>query len=329
MSNVITKLAKRFSLFLLVTAMLSSCGTEGFAMDGKPEFSQPSYQRTPPAVQMPVFAAEAAEVREDGERKGMIDLSNTGNGYVGVNVTAPVRGKFRVARGTEGAADYSVYDYDLETTGVNEFFPLAMGDGAYSFTIFLNIEGGKYEYFLTAEAQVQLSSEFAPFLVPNKIVNYTPDSDVVKFSYTLAEHASTDLEVVQQVYYWVQKNITYDTAKPAELASSGGMYVPNPDEILRTKTGICYDYAALTAAMLRANGIPCKLVMGNVPAGESGLVYHAWNLIWLEDKGWVAVKIPTTPAEWQRIDLTFAASGDANITEFIGDGSNYFDMSEH
>ncbi len=322
-------LLKSISLLLFAVFAFSACGTEGFGPTGKPDFSNPDYQRTPPPVLMTEFSGVTQETREDNGRTGVIDLSNLQNGYVGVNCVSPARGKFRVSKGTEGTADYVNYTYDLSTTGVNEFFPLAMGNGEYAFTIFLNLEGGQYEYFLTATANVQLASEFEPFIRPNRIVNYTPESEAVQFSYTLTEHASSDLEVVQQVYFWIQKNIVYDEAKALSFTGSNATYIPDPDEILRTKTGICYDYAALAATMLRANGIPCQLIMGDVLAGERGTVYHAWNMIWLKDKGWVAIKLPSTPEEWQRIDLTFAATGGSTISEFIGDGSNYFEMSAH
>ena len=42
-------------------------------------------------------------------------------------------------------------------------------------------------------------------------------------------------------------NITYDYVK-ANTVQSG--YMSDPDATLKTKTGICFDYAALTAAML-------------------------------------------------------------------------------
>ncbi|MFR5908957.1 MAG: hypothetical protein ACLUFT_11700 [Gemmiger formicilis] len=39
---------------------------------------------------------------------------------------------------------------------------------------------------------------------------------------------------------------------------------------------------------------------------EPGEIYHAWNMIWLENTGWITVG--TRPIySWQRIDTTFAA----------------------
>ena len=82
-----------------------------------------------------------------------------------------------------------------------------------------------------------------------------------------------------------------------------------------------YDYASLAAAMLRSQGIPTKLIIGWVQSGGSE-VYHAWNMIWLEETGWITVEIKAPAHAWQRIDLTFAAAGQG---AFAGDGNGYSD----
>lgn len=98
------------------------------------------------------------------------------------------------------------------------------------------------------------------------------------------------------------KNIQYDTEKAATVQNG---YLPSPDETLRTGKGICFDYASLAAAMLRSEGIPCKLITGYV--GEE--TYHAWNSFYLESEGWITVEIRAKADEWQRVDITFAAGG--------------------
>ena len=203
-----------------------------------------------------------------------------------------------------------------------------MGNGTYTFIMSLHGRENGYEQFLVAEASVTLESGFAPFLVPRKSVSYDASSACVAESYTIAQHCSTDLEVVQQVYDWIASNVTYDTEKATILAGGGVEYTPDPDETLRTKTGICYDYASLAAAMLRANGIPTKLIKGDVMNQDKNKVYHAWNMVWLEEAGWIAVELAVNQNDWTRIDTTFAAAG-PGMGSFIGDGSNYTPMSEH
>lgn len=310
------------ALAALACAAMVSCAGGGSASggmgDGRPEFADPEHLRTPPALKLPQTGSEQTTY-SDGQQSAMIDTSNVSQGYVGASCTAGSEVRLRV-QGGEGMVDFY-----LDNTGRVEYFPLSYGDGSYAFSVLIVTEGTQAIQFLTAQASVTLESQLAPFLVPNKTVHFDESSSAVALSYELAEHASSDLEVIQQVYYWVKENVVYDTAK-AQTVQSNLAYTPSPDETLQSKTGICYDYASLVAAMLRANGIPCQLVMGMVDTGEGGTISHAWNMVWTTEEGWIAVEVPATPEEWERIDLTFAASGNQNIAEFVGDGSHYAPM---
>ena len=90
---------------------------------------------------------------------------------------------------------------------------------------------------------------------------------------------------------------------------------------LSTGKGICFDYASLAAAMLRSQGIPTKLIFGYVSPDD---VYHAWNMFYTEESGWVTVSFEVSGNSWNRMDLTFSAGGAA--ASFVGDGSNYTDV---
>ena len=54
---------------------------------------------------------------------------------------------------------------------------------------------------------------------------------------------------------------------------------PDVDSVMAEKKGICFDYAALMASMLRSQGVPVKLVVGYTSQG----VYHAWINVWSEE----------------------------------------------
>ena len=62
-------------------------------------------------------------------------------------------------------------------------------------------------------------------------------------------------------------------------------YIPNIDSVLSEQKGICYDYAAVLASLLREAGLPAKLVMGY---REDMDAYHAWNQV-LADGRWITV----------------------------------------
>jgi transglutaminase-like putative cysteine protease len=59
------------------------------------------------------------------------------------------------------------------------------------------------------------------------------------------------------------------------------------DQTLREGTGICFDYASLFACMLRVQGIPTQLVVGELLASKQP-VRHAWNNVWISD-AWLLI----------------------------------------
>ena len=96
-------------------------------------------------------------------------------------------------------------------------------------------------------------------------------------------------------------------------------YVPDIDDTLSSKKGICFDYAALMTSMLRSQNIPTKLEVG-----YSGDAYHAWISTYIDDKGWVDDIIQFNGNTWQIMDPTLAATNDsAAVKKYVGDGSHY------
>ena len=92
------------------------------------------------------------------------------------------------------------------------------------------------------------------------------------------------------------------------------------EKLLETGKGICFDYAALTAAMLRSRDIPCKLQIG-----YAGTVKHAWISIYIRSRGWVDKAVEFSGDSWSRMDPTFDSNSkeDASIRQYIGDDENY------
>ena len=248
------------------------------------------------------------EVADEGPS---IDASHVADGYVVARESNAARLKFQVACGD------AAYNYDLPNNGTPTVFPVNMGDGSYRFRIMKNTDGNNYAEAQSVEADVTLSSEFAPFLLPNQYCWYDGESACVAKARELAEGAASEAEVVQRVSDYIVENVAYDTDK-AEVLSAKTGYIPNPDATLADGTGVCFDYAALGAAMLRSLGIPAKVITGNVSPGD---LYHAWIMVYV-DGTWHKGTLGVQPNEWSRLDLTFAA---ANGAAPAGDGTNYVD----
>ena len=243
-----------------------------------------------------------------------IDYSNVYDGYIMMLYTEQTEKKIKAQIvGPETTYTYNLYP---DTWAV---LPITDGDGSYQFKVFKNVGGNEYALVLAESCDVSLTDEFAPFIRPNQFVNYSESSTAVDKAWELTKDLDNSLEKVKVVYDYVVSNFSYDFDK-AENVQSG--YIPDLDEIMEIKKGICFDYAALMTGMLRSQGIPCKMVFG-----YAGSAYHAWISVWTEDTGWVDGVIFFDGTSWQRLDPTFMASsnGDESIIEFIGDGSNYQD----
>ena len=263
----------------------------------------------PPAVPVVLqpLASGQAEKRCD---TAVIDYSHTADGYVMVQYTAQTEKRLKVL--VKGPA--TTYSYNL-TPGQWGVFPLSDGNGSYTIGVYQNVYDKKYATVLSASCQVELQDEFAPFLRPNQYVDYNEASATVAKGAQLTAGLEDPLEKVAAVYDYVVQTFSYDYDRAATVKSG---YLPVLDQVLAEEKGICFDYAAVMAAMLRSQEIPCKLVVGY--AGE---VYHAWISVWTEENGWVDGVIFFDGQVWKRMDPTFASSGGRSdeIMDYIEHGT--------
>ena len=265
----------------------------------------------PPAVStMLMPAASGTSVKTGGGAE--IDYSNIQDGYVMVRFPGSSSKRLRV----QVTGPTTTYTYDLPT-GSWTTYPLSDGNGSYKVTALQNTTGKKYAVLASAAFEVTLKDEFAPFLRPNQYVNYEGAAKTIAKAKELTQNLSNPLDKVGAVYNYVVGNLSYDTAKAATVQSG---YLPDLDKVLADNKGICFDYAALMAGMLRSQGVPCKLVVG-----YAGSVYHAWVSVWTEQTGWIDSIIYFDGTVWQRMDPTVASSGNSSqaIMDYIGNGKNY------
>jgi transglutaminase-like putative cysteine protease len=248
-----------------------------------------------------------------GNGSALIDASNASHGYVMVQYNGN-SSKIKVQVIKSGGETYS---YDLNARSAYEVFPLTEGNGKYTVRVLEQVQGTQYAIKSSSDINVTLADQFDPFLYPNQYVNFSSGSAVVKKGEELAASAPDDIGVVTNVYNYVVDNFTYDTAL-ANSVQSG--YLPNVDQVLSKKKGICFDYAAVMTAMLRSQNIPTKLVVG-----YTGSLYHAWVNVYIDGQGWVDNIIYFDGYDWKLMDPTFASSGgsDPSIQSYITNSSNY------
>ncbi len=176
------------------------------------------------------------------------------------------------------------YTYDLQKTGATQNFPLQLGDGQYTVRLAELVDGTKYKEVAREVVTVKLTDAKAPYLQAVQEINWNANNQAVKLAADLVKGLNNDFDKVNAIYTYVINNIDYDYAKAATVKTG---YLPNIDQTLTEQKGICYDYAALVAAMLRSQGIPAKLVKGYAPNIDG---YHAWNEVYVaEQDRWITI----------------------------------------
>lgn len=273
-----------------------------------------------------LFAARAAEatarvplqsgVTVLSNAKAAVDASNLSEGFVQVKYTGGKQVRIKVQIAKSGGPTYT---YNLNNTGSYETFPLTEGDGVYTIKVLENTTGTKYAQAYSTNVTLTLRDPFLPFLYPNQYVNFTDTSATVAKGKEIvqAAGAADDLSKVSAVFNWVTNNFTYDY----DLAANPPVgYLPVVDNVLAARKGICFDYAAVMASMLRSQNIPCKLVVG-----YAGKVYHAWIDVYVKGVGWVRNAIYFDGKSWTMMDPTFVSTGkgSASIMKYVTTPSNY------
>ena len=298
-------------ILLCMSLVFCSCGAEnkqsgGISATKQSESSQDtkgSRDNTPV-----VLTGQADGTVTYGSEGVTIDASHMSEGYIMVSYTGTnEKVKLQIT-----GPDEVVYTYDLH--GDYETFPLTAGSGSYTVGVFENIEGTSYSTLFTQTIDVKIDDEFGPYLYANQYVNFNGDSKVVEKAEKLSKPCNYDLEVIEQVYNYMISNFTYDYDK-AESVQSG--YLPDVDEVFEAQTGICFDYAAVMAAMLRSQRIPTRLEVG-----YAGDVYHAWISTYIEEQGWVNGIIQFDGKNWELMDPTFASTS-SKPEDFITNTDEY------
>lgn len=242
----------------------------------------------------------------------LIDSSNSSEGYIMVRYL----GDSPLVKLQIIGPDYMPYTYDITDNNI-EAFPISAGNGTYQIQLHELVAGTEYSTIFSEEQTFNVTNEHGAFLYPNQYIHFTSDNATVVKASEIVANAHDDLEAINQVYNYLVSNFTYDMDK-ANNAQGG--YIPDIDEILNIKTGICVDYATLMTAMLRSQGIPTRMEVG-----YAGTAYHAWISTYAENIGWINGIIEFNGVNWSLMDPTVASnSGEEALKNFIGDGKNYY-----
>ncbi|MBN2008236.1 transglutaminase domain-containing protein [candidate division KSB1 bacterium] len=134
-----------------------------------------------------------------------------------------------------------------------------------------------------------LPADVQPYLTATKQVPST-DPQIVAKAKELTTGASTEFDAVQRILTWVIDHMHYVLTPESYEA----MYSFN------TGKGNCQNYSHLSSALMRAVGIPARIVNGvtlkrpyNMEVGDRTFTLkmaegrHSWIEVWFSDLGWV------------------------------------------
>ena len=256
-------------MLLCVCLTFCSCGSNESTEKPSAASSDTAAKDSSPATTAAAGSRDNTPVVLTGSADGTVTY---GNDSVTVDASHTQEGYLMVSYSGSNSkvklqitgSDEITYTYNLHDG--YETFPLTSGSGSYTVGVFENIEGTSYSTLFTQAIDVTIH----------------------------------DLEVIENVYNYIITNFTYDYDKAASVQSG---YLPDVDDVLANQTGICFDYAAVMASMLRCERIPTRLEVGYM-----GDVYHAWISTYIKDKGWVNGIIEFDGNDWKLMDPTFAST---------------------
>lgn len=231
---------------------------------------------------------------------------------------------------------------------------------------------------LAAKFTAEISDPDSLYLVSRPDMDYKNAPEASAKALELTKDCKTDAEKVTVIFNWVSQNIKYDYTEGAKRTAdfiawakdmpneapetcfknpnssnhwdySGNSY-DSMDSILASKTGVCEDYAKLTAAMLRSVGVECRYVEGYVKSNDpvtltitkndlKGYMGHAWVAVNVKTgkldmaalgagKDYEPMRPGDTgynmhPSGWIRLDPTHSSTGGAEGRANASVDSNY------
>lgn len=114
------------------------------------------------------------------------------------------------------------------------------------------------------------------------------DPDVKAIVASQVEPGATTAQAAYALYNWMAENLEYDESRLDETD------LLSPSATLAAGGGVCRDLAALYVSLLRAAGVPARLVTGYVAGNVNG--FHAWVEFYGAPAG--------EPSPWVPVDVS-------------------------
>ena len=232
-----------------------------------------------------------------------------------------------------GKNNYSVLNLDtLDITypAMLEVYTRDAGEELFSSYVrrclFLEKKGTSYS-FASSKMWEHNYSMLSEWVDPRTYLSDNISEAVIDLSYTICQNLTDDYQKVLAIHDWVAENLYYDMD---DYYDTGSHSFAGVDDLLVNKTSVCQGYADLVTLLIRAQGIPCRQIMGYA-MGLSGTGYwtadninrtnvnHAWNQAYVDHR-------------WINLDTTWDSDNVYQNGKYQYGGIDYhlyFDSSEY
>ncbi len=225
------------------------------------------------------------------------DTSETGSAVVSIRLSSDKKIKVQIAKQSKK------YTHDLPGDNLPVRYPLNMGTGEYSASVLERVGSSGSQYRLLDKKSFSASWDDpnTPYLQSVQRIRWDKSMMPVHEALTIEQREGDDGKL-QAIYELLAGSLQYDWAVLNKLPTG---YLPDIEKTYDTRLGICYDFSSLLASMMRAAGIPAKLMIGNSDLIDGR---HAWNEV-LVNGEWIVVDLT--------VDSIYREDGEAYTFEKI------------
>lgn len=208
----------------------------------------------------------------------------------------------------------TTYTITLEPHGKNWLFgldipvtilPRSYLSSEYQLTSYKPINDLR-KYTLSSQLNYAIgNNENFEYLLASTSVNELVNPKTIALGRSWARQFNSDIEIVQHALKQFREQEYFYTLQPPLLGDH-----PSDEFLFQTRKGFCEHYASSFALLMRAAGIPARIVTGyqggELNQADNYLIVrqsdaHAWTEVWLDEKGWVRVD-PTAAVSPDRIE---------------------------
>ena len=200
----------------------------------------------------------------------------------------------------------------LLVDGEAEEFSGTEKDGENTYLLY-SVEGKtvqQVEYFIEAEILVNSALGFSDYNLSNGILNLeefkqttayiNPEEPRIK-EIAASLKRDSEIQTIHNTLAYVHNTLEYDGFFIGEISNSS--------KVLESKRGTCDEFSNFAAALLRANSIPTRVIVGLVFNG-SKWGEHAWIEVFVPEEGWIAVDPTFNEMNINGFHITLAKASD-------------------